>query len=77
MACVNDQQEARSICDDALSSMMVYSPQTAVIISGTAPVFSGVVDKTIKVGNSGTIHYDTRLNAIWPDIWSLIFSPSL
>jgi len=55
---------------------MFYAHQTGVSISGTAPVFGGVVDKTITVGNSGTIHYDTRLNAIWPDIWSLIFSPS-
>jgi hypothetical protein len=55
---------------------MVYAPQTGVIISGTAPVFGGVVGKTITVGNIRTIHYDTRLNAILPDIWNLIFSPS-
>jgi hypothetical protein len=56
--------------------MMVYAPKTGVSISGTAPVFGGVVGKTITVGNSGTIHNDTRLNAIWPDIWNLIISPS-
>jgi len=56
--------------------MMVYAPQKGVSISGTAPVFGGVVGKTITVGNSGTFHYDTRLNAIWPDVWNLIFSPS-
>jgi len=56
--------------------MMVYAPQTENIISGTEPVFGGVVGKTITVGNSGTIHNDTRLNAILPDIWNLIFSPS-
>jgi len=54
---------------------MVYAPQTGVSISGTAPVFGDVVVITITVGNSGTIHYDTSLNAIWPDIWNLIFSP--
>jgi hypothetical protein len=50
--------------------------QTGVSISGTAPVFCGVAGKTITVGNSGKIHYDIRLNAIWPDFWNLIFSPS-
>jgi len=43
---------------------------------GLWQLFGGVVDKTITVDNSGTIHYDTRLNAIWPDIWNLIFSLS-
>jgi hypothetical protein len=54
---------------------MVYAPQTGVNILGTAPLFGGVVGKTITVGNSGAIHYDTRLKSIWQDVWNLILSP--
>jgi hypothetical protein len=55
--------------------MMVYAPQAGVSISGTAPLFGTVAAKTIMVGNSGTIHYDTGLKTIWPGIWNLIFGP--
>jgi hypothetical protein len=55
--------------------MLIYAPQTGVSISGTAPLFGTVAGKTLTVGNSGTIHYDTTLKAIWPDIWNLIFGP--
>jgi hypothetical protein len=59
----------------ANNHLMVYAPQTGVRISGEAPLFGTVASKTITVGNSGTVHYDTRLKMIWPDIWNLIFSP--
>jgi hypothetical protein len=55
--------------------MMVYAPQTGVSIPGVAALFGTVAGKTITIGNSGTIHYDTRLKTIWPDIWNLIFAP--
>jgi len=61
-----------TINNGANNYMMVYAPQTEVSISGAAPLFGSVVGKTITVGNSGAIHYDTGLRAIWPDIWSLI-----
>lgn len=55
--------------------MVVYAPQTDVSITGTARLFGSVVGKTITVANSGAIHYDTGLRAVWPEIWGLIFGP--
>ena len=55
--------------------MMLYAPQTGVSISGTVPLFGTVAAKTITLGNGGTIHYDTTLKPIWPDIWNFIFGP--
>lgn len=52
--------------------MVVYAPGTGVSISGAAPLFGTVVGKTITIGNSGMLHYDTQLKSIWPDIWSLL-----
>jgi endonuclease G len=61
-----------TINNGANNYMVVYAPQTEVNISGVARLFGSVVGKTITAVNSGAIHYDTELNAIWPDIWSLI-----
>jgi hypothetical protein len=61
-----------TINNGANNYMMVYAPQTEVNISGVARLFGSVVGKTITVVNSGAIHYDTELSAIWPEIWSLI-----
>jgi CSLREA domain-containing protein len=55
--------------------LVVYAPRTGVNISGAVPVFGTVIGKTITLGNSGAIHYDTRLKTIWPAIWTLIFGP--
>jgi endonuclease G len=62
-----------TINNGANNYMMVYAPQTEVSISGVARLFGSVVGKTITVVNSGAIHYDTELSAIWPEIWDLIF----
>jgi hypothetical protein len=54
---------------------LIYAPQTGVNLSGSAPLFGTAAGKTITIGNSGAIHYDTQLKTIWPDIWTLIFGP--
>jgi len=61
-----------TINNGANNYMLVYAPQTEVNILGVARLFGSVVGKTITVGNSGAIHYDTGLSAIWPEIWDLI-----
>jgi hypothetical protein len=55
--------------------MMLYAPQTSVSISGAVPMFGTVAGKTITLGSSGAIHYDTTLKASWPDVWNLILGP--
>jgi endonuclease G len=52
--------------------LMVYAPQTEITISGVGRLFGGALGKTISVVNSGALHYDTRLSAVWPEILSLI-----
>jgi uncharacterized repeat protein (TIGR01451 family) len=52
--------------------LVIYAPGTGVSISGAAPLFGTVVGKTVTIGNSGMLHYDTQLKNIWPDIWSLL-----
>lgn len=52
--------------------MMVYAPGTGVSISGSVPLFGTVAGKTLTLGNSGFIHYDTKLQSAWADIWALI-----
>jgi hypothetical protein len=64
-----------TINNGANTYMMVYAPETGISISGSAPLFGSAVGKTITLTNSGTIHYDTRLESVWPEIWSLIFLP--
>lgn len=54
---------------------LIYAPNTGVNISGSAPLFGTVAGKTITMGNSGAIHYDTQLKSIWPAVWTLIFGP--
>jgi hypothetical protein len=54
---------------------LIYAPQTGVNLSGSAPLFGTAAGKTITIGNSGAIHYDTQLKTIWPAIWTLIFGP--
>lgn len=54
---------------------LVYAPNTGVNISGSAPLFGTAAGKTITMGNSGAIHYDTQLKTIWPGVWTLIFGP--
>jgi hypothetical protein len=64
-----------TINNGANNHMLVYAPQTEINISGTGRLFGGAVGKSITVGNSGAIHYDTRLEAVWPEILSLILGP--
>lgn len=51
---------------------VIYAPNTGLNISGAAPLFGTVAAKTITIGNSGAIHYDTQLKNIWPAIWALL-----
>jgi hypothetical protein len=54
---------------------VIYAPQTGVNISGSVPLFGTVAGKSITLGGSGAIHYDTQLKTIWPDLWTLILGP--
>jgi uncharacterized repeat protein (TIGR01451 family) len=58
--------------NSASLQLVVYAPQTAVNISGSAPLFGTVAGKSITLSNSGMIHYDTRLKNIWPAVWLLL-----
>jgi hypothetical protein len=51
---------------------LIYSPQTGLNLSGAAPLFGTFAGKTLTIGNSGAIHYDTQLKAIWPAVWALL-----
>lgn len=51
---------------------VIYAPNTALNISGAAPLFGTAAAKSITLGGSGAIHYDTALISIWPDLWTLI-----
>jgi uncharacterized repeat protein (TIGR01451 family) len=51
---------------------LIYAPKTDLNISGAAPLFGTFAGKTLIIGNSGAIHYDTQLKAIWPAIWALL-----
>jgi hypothetical protein len=55
--------------------LLIYAPQTSVANTGSAPLFGTIVGKTITISNSGMLHYDTKLKAVWPDVWTLIFGP--
>jgi hypothetical protein len=52
--------------------MVIYAPNTGVIVSGSVPLFGTVGAKTLTVGSSGAIHYDTQLQSIWPNLWALL-----
>jgi hypothetical protein len=52
--------------------LLLYAPNTGVSVSGAAPLFGTVVGKTVTISNSGAIHYDTQLKAVWPAVWPLI-----
>jgi hypothetical protein len=54
---------------------LIYASNTGLNISGAAPLFGTAAAKTITIGNSGAIHYDTQLKSIWPDLWTLIVGP--
>jgi hypothetical protein len=51
---------------------LIYAPNTGLNLSGSAPLFGTVAGKTITIGLSGAIHYDTQLKTIWPAIWALL-----
>ncbi len=55
--------------------LVIYAPNTGVTVSGSAPVFGTVAGKTLTIGNSGAIHFDTQLKNVWPDLWNLIVGP--
>jgi hypothetical protein len=54
---------------------LIYAPQTGLNMSGSAPLFGTGAAKTLTIGNSGAIHYDTQLKSVWPAVWTLIFGP--
>jgi hypothetical protein len=51
---------------------LIYSPQTGLNLSGSAPLLGTFAGKTLTIGNSGAIHYDTQLKSIWPAVWALL-----
>jgi hypothetical protein len=51
---------------------LIYAPNTGLNLSGAAPLFGTFAGKTLIIGNSGAIHYDTQLKAAWPAIWALL-----
>jgi hypothetical protein len=51
---------------------LIYSPSTGLNLSGSAPLFGTFAGKTLIIGNSGAIHYDTQLKSVWPAVWSLL-----
>jgi hypothetical protein len=55
--------------------LLIYAPQTSVTNSGSAPLFGTIVGKTVTISNSGMLHYDVKLKAIWPELWTLIIGP--
>lgn len=61
--------------NSASAYLLVYAPQTGVTISGAAPLFGTVAGKSLTISNSGMLHYDTRLQSVWPDIWLAILGP--
>lgn len=52
--------------------LVIYAPATGVSISGSAPVFGTIAGKTVSVTNSGALHYDIQLKAVWPAIFALL-----
>jgi hypothetical protein len=54
---------------------VIYAPNTGLNISGAAPLFGTAAGKSITLGGSGAIHYDTTLLSIWPALWTLIVGP--
>jgi hypothetical protein len=54
---------------------LMYSPQTGLNLSGSAPLFGTAAAKALTIGNSGAIHYDTQLKTVWPAVWTLVFGP--
>jgi uncharacterized repeat protein (TIGR01451 family) len=64
-----------SFGNSASAHLVVYAPGTGVTISGASPLFGTVAGKSITISNSGMLHYDTRLQSIWPDMWLSIFGP--
>ena len=64
-----------SFSNSANAYLLIYAPQTGVTISGAAPLFGTVAGKSITISNSGYLHYDTRLQTIWPSLWPLIVGP--
>lgn len=61
-----------SFGNSASAYMLVYAPGTGVTLSGASPLFGTVAGKSITISNSGMLHYDTRLQTIWPSVWQLL-----
>jgi uncharacterized repeat protein (TIGR01451 family) len=61
-----------SLTNSTSAFLLIYAPNTGATISGAVPLFGTVVGKSITISNSGMIHYDTRLQSIWPALWPLI-----
>lgn len=64
-----------SFGNSASAYMLVYAPGTGVTLSGASPLFGTVAGKSITISNSGMLHYDTRLQTVWPDVWAAVMGP--
>jgi hypothetical protein len=64
-----------TLSNSANAQLVVYAPSTGITVSGAAPFFGTIAGKSITISNSGMLHYDTELQAIWPDLWSMIVGP--
>jgi len=51
---------------------LIYSPSTGLNLSGSAPLFGTFAGKTLIIGSSGALHYDTQLKSVWPAVWALL-----
>jgi uncharacterized repeat protein (TIGR01451 family) len=51
---------------------LVYAPNTGLNLAGAAPLFGTFAGKSLIIGNSGALHYDTQLKTAWPAIFALL-----
>lgn len=64
-----------SFTNSASAYLVIYAPNTGVTVSGAAPLYGTVAGKTLTISNSGMLHYDTRLQSVWVDLWQSILGP--
>ena len=64
-----------SFTNSTSAYLVIYAPNTGVTVSGAAPLFGTVAGKTLTISNSGMLHYDTRLQSVWVDLWQSIIGP--
>ena len=47
--------------------MTVYAPQTAITLSGGAPLFGALLGKTLAASGKSAVHYDVQALAAWAE----------